>query len=374
MNKYINGTILEMTERVKTLKTKVPVNRLPGGFKQLAATANTELDRFILELERLYKEPKFQVSLNLPYKLTAFQKLVNGIDYLENFIIASLNRCDNDDETLTKLVDQICKEINYTLLSPVASRLSQNYYCIHPKFNLLAVPLLESEFLLHMPDLYHELAHPLISTQNHPNVAAFQEKLGQFNLFVTQHFEEQKKEQKRNNGQQLLKYLDVFAESWIEGWSIELFCDLYGAYTLGPAYGWAHLHLCVKRGNNPFETPEYFVSSHPADDARMQTVLYGLEHIGFKDEIKQIKEHWEDYLKLSGGVIEANFKLAFPKHILEHCAILAFEATKVIKCQIASRELGHEVYTTLNLAWEKFIKDPFDFIGWEKSQRERYNV
>jgi hypothetical protein len=117
-----------MTERVKTLKTKVPVNRLPDGFKQLAATANNELDRFIAELERLYKDPRFQVPSNLPYKLTAFQKLVSGIDYLENLIIASLNRCDKDDENLTKLVDKICKEINYPLLSPVASRLSQNYY------------------------------------------------------------------------------------------------------------------------------------------------------------------------------------------------------------------------------------------------------
>lgn len=374
MNKYINGTILEMLERVKTLKTKVPVNRLPDGFKQLAANANSELDKFIIELERLYKDPKFQVVSNLPYKLTAFQKLVNGIDYLENFIISALNRCDNDDETLTKLVDKICKEIKYPLLSPVASRLSQNYYCIHPKFNLLAVPLLESEFLLHMPDLYHELAHPIISTQNHPNVTAFQEKLGHFNLFVSEYFEEQKKELKRNNGQQLIKYLEIFNESWIEGWSIELFCDLFGVYTLGPAYAWAHLHLCVKRGNDPYETPEHFVSSHPADDARMQTILSGLEHIGFKEEGKNIKEHWNMYLNLSGGVLEANFNMAFPKHILEHCAILGFEATKAIKCQIASRNLNQEVYVTLNTAWEKFINDPLDYIGWEKMQREKYDV
>lgn len=373
MNKYLNGTILEMLERVKTLKTKIPVNTLPDGFKQLAATSTGELDKNISELEKLFKDPKYQVGANLPYKLNAFQKLVNGIDYLENFIIASLNRCSDEDEKLTKLVDKICKEIKYPLLSPVASRLSQNYYCIHHKFNLLAVPLLESEFLLHMPDLYHELAHPLISTRNHPNVALFQEKLGQFNLFTSQFFEEQVKEQKRNNGE-LAKHLDVFSESWIEGWSIEMFCDLFGAYTLGPAYAWAHLHLCVKRGNDPFDTPSHFVSSHPADDARMQVVLLGLEQIGFQAEVDTIKGYWDNYVNLSGGTKDANFKLAYPKHVLEHCAVLCLEATKGIKCLIASRESGNEIHSMLNTAWVKFINDPLDYVGWEKLQREKYNV
>jgi hypothetical protein len=373
MNKYLNGTILEMLERVKTLKTKIPVNTLPDGFKQLAATSTNELDKNIGDLEKLLKDPKFQVEANLPYKLNAFQKLVNGIDYLENFIIAILNRCSDEDEKLTKLVDKICKEINYPLLSPVASRLSQNYYCIHHKFNLLAVPLLESEFLLHMPDLYHELAHPIISTQNHPNVALFQEKLGQFNLFISLHFEEQIKEQRRNNGE-LIRYLDVFSESWIEGWSIEMFCDLFGAYTLGPAYAWAHLHLCVKRGNDPFETPALFVSSHPADDARMQTILVGLKQIGFKEEVENIQEYWEKYVNLSGGTKDANFKLAYPKHVLEHCAVLCLEATKGIKCQIANRDSKNDIFLMLNTAWTKFINDPLDYIGWEKLQREKYHV
>lgn len=224
-----------------------------------------------------------------------------------------------------------------------------------------------------MPDLYHELAHPLISVRNHPSISSFQEKLGQFNLFTTEFFEEQIKEQKRNNGQQI-KYLEIFSDSWVEGWSVELFCDLFGVYTLGPAYAWAHLHLCVKRANDPFETPEYFVSSHPADLARMQTILFGLEHIGYKEEVIMIREHWEMYVDLSGGTMEANFKFAFPKHILEHCAMLAFDATKAIKCQIANRDLKNEVYTSVNTAWQKFIIDPLDYVGWEKMQREKYEV
>ena len=261
MNKYIDGTIMEMLERLKTLKVKIPVSTLHDVFKPLAAISLNELDKNILELERLQRDPKYQVASNLPFKLNSLQKLISGIDYLENFIISSLNRCTEEDERLTKLVDKICKEISYPLLSPVASGLSQNYYCFHPKFNLLTVPLLESEFLLHLPDLYHELAHQLISTKNHPTILPFQTKLGQFNLNILEYFEDQKRELMRNNGIDRIDYVDLFTELWIQGWSIELFCDLFGVYTIGVAFAWAHLHLCVKRGNNPFETH----SSHPAE-------------------------------------------------------------------------------------------------------------
>jgi hypothetical protein len=370
MNKYIDGTIMEMLERLKTLKVKIPVNTLPDTFKQLAAISLSELDNNIIELERLQKDPKYQVSSNLPFKLNSLQKLISGIDYLENFIISSLNRYTGEDERLTKLVDRICKEIKYPLLSPVASGLSQNYYCFHPKFNLLTVPLLESEFLLHLPDLYHELAHQLISTKNHPTILPFQTKLGQFNLSILEYFEEQKKELMRNNGIDRIKYVDFFTESWIQGWSIELFCDLFGVYTLGLAFAWAHLHLCVKRGINPYET----LSSHPADDARMQTILFGLENIGFKDESKIVSTYWEKYLKISGGISESNFKLAFPHQMLKNCASLSYEGIKEIKCQVVSKSVKSEINSILNESWDRFINNPNDFIVWEKGTRERFKV
>lgn len=37
------------------------------------------------------------------------------------------------------------------------------------------------------------------------------------------------------------------------------------------------------------------MSSQPADDARTQTILFLLEHIGFKEEVKIINERWKMY-------------------------------------------------------------------------------
>ena len=59
-------------------------------------------------------------------------------------------------------------------------------------------------------------------------------------------------------------------------WMVEFFCDLFAVYTLGPAYGWAHLHLSAKRGGDPFDVPMLSASSHPADDARMRVMLVAL--------------------------------------------------------------------------------------------------
>jgi hypothetical protein len=373
MKKYLNGTILETLERVKSLKTKIPTQGLPDCFHQLAANCTNDIDNVINVLDEFITNPKYQVELNQRRKLIDFQEVVKYIDYLENKIIAPLSRWDNDDVKITKFIQKVCDEIKYPLLSPVASRLSQEYYCIDTKFNHMRVPLLESEFLLHMPDLYHELAHPIIAMTNDPRVSKFQEYLGQFIGYAENYCQEEINTYRKNNGEEESRYLELFSQSWVN-WGIELFCDLFATYTLGPAYAWANLHLCVKRGYNSFHTPSFETSSHPADDARMQAILHGLDLIGFKTEAKAITEYWQKYLGLNGSSITANFKMAFPKHLLEYCAALALDATKSIKCQVAKPELTNEIYSLLNTAWSKFIDDPIDYIGWERKQREEYEV
>jgi hypothetical protein len=357
-----------MLERTKMLKTKIPVSKLEDCFKPLAALVIDQLDYIISELNNLSRSPKYQVKSNLPFKINQFQKIVSILDYLENNIIACLNRCTKDDINLTNFVGKICKEINYPLLSPIATSLSQSYYGINTQFNLLKTPLLESEFLLHMPDIYHELAHPLISKKDYPTILPLQNKLGKFNLITEGYFNEQIKEFKRNNGIELANQVEVFAQSWIESWSVELFCDLFAVYTLGPAYAWAHLHLCVKWCADPFETTDK-ISSHPADDARMRAILIALNLLGFKTESEKINEYWVKFLDVSYGVRNTNYKMAYPDEILEHCAIMALEGTKEINCVVVNESSNGKIYKLLNTAWEKFTADPSHYLEWEKSQR-----
>ena len=52
-----------------------------------------------------------------------------------------------------------------------------------------------------------------------------------------------------------------WSNAWVGGWAIELFCNLFAVFTLGPAFVWSHLHLSTKRGSDPFHTLGH--SSHP---------------------------------------------------------------------------------------------------------------
>jgi len=370
VNKYLNGTILEMLERAKTLKTKIPTIDLPECFHQLAINCSNEIDSFILTLEGFINDPKYQVKANLSRKLIDFQEEIQYFDYLENKIIAPLHRWKEDDVKFTKLIQKVCKEINFPLIPPVASRLSQEYYCIDTKFNHMRVPLLEAEYLLHMPDLYHELSHSLIASRNNPNVTEFQIALGEFIDITDTYCQAEITNYRRNNGESEARKMEIFNNSWIS-WSIELFCDLFAVYTLGPAYAWANLHLCVKRGGNPYETPIYHPNSHPADNARMKAILIGLELIDYKKESKSINNYWDKYLEICSSNIDANYKIAFPNELLNKCAVIVLEATKKINCKIANPKLRNEVFTLLNIAWEKFTNDPIEYIGWEKLQREK---
>jgi hypothetical protein len=122
------------------------------------------------------------------------------------------------------------------LITPVVTTLSQQYFCIVTDLNLLCVPLTEGQFLLHLPDLYHELAHPLLTEVDDPVVEPFQEA----------HFSalqdalgyiagEQAKEDRRRGPQQPSFTLSRWEISWVKYWMVEFFCDLFAVYVLGPA-------------------------------------------------------------------------------------------------------------------------------------------
>jgi hypothetical protein len=55
----------------------------------------------------------------------------------------------------------IAEELMFPLPAPVVSCQSHfsSYFHAFPGLNVLRVPLKEGHFLLHLPDLYHELGH-----------------------------------------------------------------------------------------------------------------------------------------------------------------------------------------------------------------------
>ncbi|SFH36955.1 hypothetical protein [Pedobacter insulae] len=368
MHSYINGAIKEAIGKGKALMQKIPGARELGlYFSPLATTANREIEGFIAELNHIYSDEGYNNVINIRQKFVQYKRISGELSHIENVVIAAMSRKATDDDFVNKLVHEICQEINYPLPTPVASCLSQKYYNIYPSYNLICIPLLESEFLLHLADIYHELGHPLVSLDN-PKVEGFQKNLGYFNVTVKKHFEDEISRRELNKAApDDFDPIHVYKESWLANWSIEFFCDLFAAYTLGPAYLWSNLHMCTSMSWDVYRIPTFQKISHPPDDARMKAIMFGLELIGFTDEVAEVKEKWEEFKMIIGAKKDSEFNIAVPDKLLRSAAEFCLVATKEIKCDIATKDMTKSVSNLLNSAWVEFWKDPENFAPWEKS-------
>jgi len=372
MKYYLNAIVLEAVERAKKLKTKFP-NQLNIHIQSLAKNCQTQIDDIIAELNYFKNNDAYQNRKNQKFLLRELKELISTLDLLENVVVAAINRFDEqDDERVNKLVQQICRETNYPLIPPTVSCLSQEYYRIFPNFNLLCVPLLECEFLLHLPDLYHELGHPLLTEENNPKTEIYKDYLSKFINHVDLHYKNLISDAERNNNIQFVEFYRNWKSYW-PNWAIEFFCDLFGTCTIGPAYAWGHLHLSAKRGGNPFYVKNFGnYSSHPNDEARMIVICYALDLLRFKKEKEKILDKWTAFKKITSHQIDkAAFDLAYPKDILEHCAACGVQAVAEINCKIATKSNQGQIYQMLNQSWEKFWEDAESYFEWEANELKK---
>lgn len=373
LNEYLEVAIRQHQERGQRLIERIPApNDLPREFHVLLSMTQREIGSVLDSLDTLVnssmmRQPQFQ-----PERLRRFRRAVKDLSLLETTCVAALERHGESDMFLSQMLIQITREIAYPLLPPMVTSLSQDYFHIYPYFNLLFVPLVEGDFLLHLPDLYHELAHPLVTQRHNPKIRPFQvHLLGMLDTVLDYLAEERAKETRGRGGpKQFMTYFQVWEKSWID-WAVEFFCDLYAVYTVGPAFAWAHLHLHMKRGEQPYHVPLIGNSSHPADHARMQTILYGLKLADFSMAAQEIEQKWNALLAMSGAKPEPEFQRCFPDSILEMFAQKAYEATLEMKCNIVTPQTDYPIYTLLNEAWGVFWQNPRQYIEWERTARQR---
>lgn len=354
------------------------MSKIPGAkdlgiyFSPLATVANGQIQDIIDALDYLYSDVDLGDKRNLKQKFARFRQLSGKLSEIENVVIAAMNRKTTDDEFVNKLVFEICKEINYPLQSPVASCLSQKYYHIYPHYNLLCIPLLESDFILHIPDIYHEMGHPLIEMGN-PKTEPFRKCLGQFNAIVRKYFDDEIKRRDLNKSvDRTFDPLIIYKSAWMEKWSIELFCDLFATFTLGPAYAWSNIHLCTKMSSDVFRLPIFQTTTHPPDEARMKAIMIGLNIINCKEDANRVKSKWNEFKDIIGQKISSDFSIAVPEILLKEAAELCLIGTKEVGCDIYNPTNQNKVNLLLNNSWKEFWKDPDSFVDWEKKMVQEF--
>lgn len=371
MNEYFQGAVTQFIERGQVLISMIPTG-LSWEFRLLEKICRDKLIGVLEDLEELLNNAELLLPQNQPERLRQFKRAVREMDRVETIGIAALERALDDDRHLNRYVERIRKEILYPLPPPVVTPLSQSYFQTYSDFSLMRVPLSEGNFLLHLPDMYHELAHPLLLAKYEKRVKPFIDAFLEVINIVTSYFEEELEKEKLRQGPKLFSfYLNQWSKYWIINWAVEFFCDLFAVYTLGPAYAWSHLHLSATRGEDPFKVPTLGgFSTHPADAARMIAMLHGLTLIGFSVKAGEIEGRWNELISATGSRREPEYRRCYPKHLLEALAEKSLEGTRAMGCRVVGPTTRDIFHDALNGAWEEFWRDPKNYAEWEKGAVE----
>lgn len=376
MKGYLDGAATQLIERAQRLIGLIPRN-LPRDVSDLELVCRGKIDKVVQNLGFLASDPVMQLLDNQLERLRFLRNAVEELDFVETVGIAALYRWNDQDDRLNRLIDRIRREIGYPLPAPVVACTSGEcgYYHIYPPLNLLRVPLAEGLFLLHLPDLYHELGHPLLLVKNDPQLDAIQREFVQCVTVIQNHFaNELAVEERRRGPDSFAWYINAWMESWTS-WGIEMFCDLFAVCTVGPAFAWAHYHLVAQSASFPFDVPKYASSSHPADAARMAVLLKCLRTLGFEEEVVEVSARWDALLKMLGAKATPEYARCFPDKILNEIVTRCISGVKGIGCRVVSPDMDTRnwgVGELLNDAWRKFWESPTDYVKWEKQAVQQF--
>jgi len=366
VNDYFQGAVRQLLQRVDHLLRCIKPG-LPSEFHLLEQHCRQKLGNLKLQLARLIEDSHFLVPKHQDVRIRTYRRLVGELDEIETVVIPVLSRNLEEDRFLNRLVQQIRAEIRYPLLPPIISPFSQSYFYILGDHNLICVHLTEGNFLLHLPDIYHEMAHPLEWEDKYPTIEGFQIALIEFLDEVKSWLINEGHKAGSSRGPEVYKfYIENWKRSW-ENWGREFFCDLFATFTLGPAYAWSHFHLSATRGGNPFEVPLFTPSSHPPDDARMRAMLDALCCIGFNGEAGTIEKRWKELIQVQDVKAEPEYRRCFPKKVVDLLIEKALKAVTAMQCRVAKPDTDDTVHKALNNAWTHFWRDPAGYAREEKS-------
>ena len=371
LDEYLQGTLPQLIERGRLLKSKIPQS-LPRDYGALIRTCEIELDGIIGRLRMLQEVGHEETPALQHARLRQFKRAVADLDYIETTAVVALNHAQDDDHHANRLLFRICQEIRHPVAPPTVTTLSKGYFYIDPQLNLMFIPPAEGNFLLHLPDLYHELGHPLLTLQDYPVLDRFQTRYLECIAHIHDYFAEQRaKEARRRGPREFKEQISLWEHLWSKYWLMEFFCDLYAVYTLGPAFVWSHLHLHLKQGGDAFLLPDSLgIVTHPADDARMQAALKALECAGFKNEADDINACWRQALELTTVAGAPDYAHCYPEALIDFVVDRAMKGANDMECRLARPDTDDPVHRLLNTAWRTFWAEPVGYHRWESKAVE----
>ena len=338
MKEYLSGAIGENLRRAEILKQRLkgplPAAELSG----VAQQCNDTIDRCVFVLEGIQGSPQFGDPNFDGLHLRAFRRAVRSLLEIERFAMPALTRFSEDERFVSSLLFRIHQQILYPLPHPIAACFSSEHYWIYPATNVMYVPLTDSEALLHLPDVFHEMGHPLLHQISDSRVGQFRPHYLRSRQIVNEHYRQQVSKRRSSGGPRAYLHLEErFRRTWLDFWLQEIVCDLFAVYTVGTPYAWAHYHLTAKQGEDVFGFSHDVATTHPADDARMKAILTGLDLIGFGPECLQVRQRWDELIHVLNQSPDADYHLAFPDPVIDAISVEILQGTKALGCAIATK-------------------------------------
>jgi len=365
VNPYFDAAIAQLLERTRQLHELIP-RHLGRDVAPLEVITHDRLQFLGHRLKVLRDAPELQRPENQRERLRIFRRLCADLDQLESIAVSVLCRWNQEDQRLNRLAGGLASEIRFPLPTPVVACISQGYYETHAGLRLIRVPLAEGRFLLHLPDLYHELAHSLLEFDNDARLASFQAAHVAAVEDAYRYLAGELQKERSGLGPDIFKrYLTTWTHCWMS-WAIEFFCDLFALYMVGPAFAWAHLHLSATAAEPPFSVPSFTTAAHPADAARMRVLVVALERLGFRDQADAVSRRWERLLQLGGYRRTPEYLRCFPDSLLRRIEEQAYNGTVGLGCDCASPTMAGAGRKTLNEAWEVLWQSPKEYVDWER--------
>jgi hypothetical protein len=378
MKEYLDKLLSELIQRCYVLKTLIKYPLKYSEFDGLAERCTHLIDSYIQDLKFLKRElSKFDNEGDLRIIFREYRQYLRLIEIVEHSGISVLNLHNDEMVFLNKLLRKIQLEINLPLSPPHIACFSNRYYFYQPLTNVIFTPLGESKFLLHLPDLFHELGHYISTKREEIKLTNVKKAYSNCLKAITEHYYLiLRKQLSEVSPGQVAEITAGIHTQWKESWFEEFFCDVFATCLLGPAYVWSHLHLVTKKVGNVFEFNWKAFSTHPADEARLRIMTFCLDILGFKDAVQEILKQWNSLIVVKDIKPLPEYYEAYPDIILKMIAQNIINSIKDSDFSVYSKEKYSQIpnddfINVLNEAWNVFWKGYDKFKIWESEKMDK---
>jgi hypothetical protein len=365
MKDYLEALITEQINRSLTLIKLIVYPLKYSELGGLAERCKIILDNRSQFLKVLRQELKKREEDDLRDIFRDIRICTRDIALVEYYGIPALRYQTEEIGFLNKLMFKIHEEMRLPLPPPAVCCIATEHYFLNLFTNVVFAPLSESEFMLHLPDFYHEVGHYVLENrESELRLKVIKENYELSFLEITEYYDDLLKRTRRDYGPPEIHIAIERIHSQWKNWLIEFFCDLFALYTVGPAYAWAHLHLTAKRSDDIYELSFLQFQKHPSDESRMRILIFGLKNLGFNEEAKKILSRWSE-LSRYWGEPKSEYQYAYPDILLKKISELILDGLRragvlVVSSKTLTDEDGQSIRAILNSTWNIFWKSERD--------------